>query len=410
MKNTRFITAIAISVILLGSSFVLSQDWPQWRGPNRDGKVKGFTPPKEWPKELTQKWKVSTGQGTDATPALVGDKLYVFTRQEANEVTLCMNAGSGKVIWEDKYQAQAVTGPAAKHGGPRSSPTVADGKVITLGVGGVISCLEASTGKVLWRKDEFPKMVPQFSPSMSPIIADGMCIAHLGGKDNAAVIAFDLASGNPKWKWTGDGPSYSSPVIMTVDGTKQVLVQTDKNLVSLALADGKLLWQIPTAAQKRFYNSATPIVDGTTLIYTGQGSGTKAVKIEKQGDAFAIKDLWSNTDLGTGFDTPVLKDGFLYGVSDKGTLFCLNAKDGLTAWNTSTPLGGGNFGSIVDAGNCLFALGNKGELVVFKPDTKEYSEIAKYKVSETEIYAHPVISGNRIFIKDWDSLAMFVTD
>jgi outer membrane protein assembly factor BamB len=128
--------------LLINSGFVLAQDWPQWRGPNRDGKVTGFAAPQAWPGTLTQKWKTAVGSG-DATPALVGDKLYVFARQDGEEVTLCLDAGSGKELWQDKYTAQAVTGAASRHPGPRSSPAVGDGKVVTLGVGGVFSCLDA---------------------------------------------------------------------------------------------------------------------------------------------------------------------------------------------------------------------------------------------------------------------------
>src|SRR4030042_942856 len=164
-------------VILIGASSFFAQDWPQWRGANRDGKVTGFKAPQEWPKELKLRWKETVGSG-DATPALVGDKLYVFTRQGDDEVTTCLDAASGKGPWTDKYAAQAVTGAAARPPGPRSSPAGAGGTVVPLGVGGVLSCLDAATGKVVWRKDPFPKVVPQFFQSTSPIIVDGMAIGH----------------------------------------------------------------------------------------------------------------------------------------------------------------------------------------------------------------------------------------
>ncbi len=406
MKNTnRLIIAVVGYVILVGAGCVFAQDWPQWRGPNRDGKVSGFTAPRKWPGSLTQKWKTTVGLG-DATPALVGDRLYVFARQGADEVTLCLNAGDGKEIWRNKYEAQAVTGAAGRHPGPRSSPAVADGKVVTLGVGGVLSCLDAANSNVVWRKDEFPRVVPRFFTAMSPIIVDGMCIAHLGGKDNAAIIAFDLATGDQKWKWPGDGPAYASPVLMTVKGTKQIIVQTEKNIVSVAVADGKLLWQVPSPAQRRFYNSATPIVDGQTVIYTGQGQGTKAVKVKKQGDGFATEELWSNEELGTGFNTPVLKNGLLFGLSNSGNFFCMNARTGQTAWTDTTKHE--KFGAILDAGSVILALPSSSELIAFKPDAKEYGEIMRYKVADTPTYAHPIISGNRVFVKDQESLAMWI--
>jgi outer membrane protein assembly factor BamB len=395
---------LSAGLILFSVTCAFAQDWPQWRGANRDGKATGFTAPQTWPKELTQKWKVTVGAG-DATPALVGDKLYVFARQGDDEVTLCLDAASGKELWRNKYATQAVAGPASRHPGPRSSLTVAEGKVVTLGVNGVLSCLDAATGKELWRKDEFPNVVPQFFAAMSPIIEGGMCIAHLGGKDNGAMIAFDLAAGEQKWKWAGDGPAYASPVLMTVDGTKQVVQQTEKSIVGVAVADGKLLWQIAAPAQGRFYNSATPILDGQTVIYTGQGQGTKAVKIEKQNDGFAAKEVWSNTELGTGFNTPVLKDGLLYGLSDRGSFFCLNAQTGQTAW-TDTATRKENFGAIVDAGPVIYALPSDSQLVVFKPSDKEYAEVARFKVADTPTYAHPVIAGNRIFVRDQENVTL----
>jgi outer membrane protein assembly factor BamB len=396
-------------VILIGASCVFAQDWPQWRGANRDGKVTGFKEPQQWPKELKLRWKTPVGLG-DATPAIVGDKLYVFTRQGDEEVTTCLEVDRGEEQWTEKYAAQAVTGAPARHPGPRSSPAVADGKVVTLGVGGVLSCLDAATGKVVWRKDPFPKVVPKFFTSTSPIIVDGMAIGHLGGQGNGAMIAYDLSSGDEKWRWAGEGPEYSSPVLLTVAGTKQLVTLAEKSIVAVNVADGKLLWQLPFVPVSRAYNAATPIIDGQTVIYTGAGRGTKAVKIEKQGDNFAAKELWSNAELAPQFNTPVLGDGLLFGMSNSGNLFCINAKTGQTAWTDTTQRDRGGFMAIVSAGSCLMALPSSSELIVFKPSGEGYSELAVIKVSETPSYAHPVIAGNRIFIKDQDTVTMWVVE
>ncbi len=405
MNVKRSMAVVVGCVVLSGAGRAPAQDWPQWRGPNRDGRVSGFTAPQTWPKELAQKWRVTVGAG-DATPALVGDKLYVFTRQDADEVLRCLNAGDGKELWQAKSSAPAVTGAAGRHPGPRSSPAVAGGQVVTLGVGGVVACFDAATGKELWRKDEFPKVVPMFFAAMSPIIVDGLCVAQVGGKDHGAIIAFDLATGDPKWKWTSEGPAYGSPVLLTVAGTKQLVAQTDKSLVGVAVADGKLLWQVPAQGQGRFFNSASPIVDGQTVIYTGQGQGTKAVQIEKQGEGFTAKEVWSNAQLGTGFNTPVLKDGLLFGLSDKGSFFCLNAQTGQTDW-TDPVTRRENFGAILDAGPVLLALPSTAELIAFKPDAKEYSELARIKVADTPTYAHPVVAGNRVFVKDSETVTLW---
>jgi outer membrane protein assembly factor BamB len=279
---------------------------------------------------------------------------------------------------------------------------VADGKVVTLGASGIVSCVDTN-GKLVWRNDQF-KGVPRFFTSMSPIIVDGMAFVQLGGQEGTTV-AFDLATGEPKWKWAGDGPGYSSPVVLTVDGTKQIVTLTDKSAVGLGAADGKLLWQVPFAPKGMTYNAATPIVDGQTVIITGSGRGTKALKIEKQGDGFAAKELWSNPQLAPQYNTPVLKDGLLFGLSDKGMLYCIDAATGKTAWTGTTKLS--QFGAIVDAGPVLLALPEKSGLIAFKPDAKQYEELARITVSSTPVYATPVVAGNRIFVKDAGAVTLW---
>ena len=149
------------------------------------------------------------------------------------------------------------------------------------------------------------------------------------------MVAYDLANGEQKWKWTDEGPGYASPVLMTVGGAKMVVTLTAKSVVGLGVADGKLLWREPFAPQGMNYNAATPIVDGQTVIYCGSGRGAKAVKIEKEGDSFTAKELWSNPDNAVQFDSPVLKGGLIFGLSQRGNFFCLNAQTGKTAWTDS---------------------------------------------------------------------------
>ena len=404
-RHIRLAAGLAPVVIALTSCFLSAQtgDWPQWRGAGRDGKAPDFRAPPTWPAELTQKWKTAVGRG-DATPALVGGKLYVFVNDASAEVTLCCDAATGKELWRDSYAAQAATEPKGEHPGPRSSPAVADGKIVMYGVRGTLSCLDVATGKVCWRKDDYAGVWPKFFTSSSPFITDGLCIGQLGGEQQGGVVAYDLATGQTKWKWTGDGTAYSSPVLLTVGGTRMIVALTAQKLVGLAVADGKLLWEVPFASRDRAYNAATPIVDGQTVIFTGSGRGTKAVKIEKTGDGFAAQELWSNPANAVQFNSPVLKNGQLYGISQQGELFCFDAQSGKTLW--TAPLGGRGFGSIVDAGSILFALTPAGELVAFQPSDKEFKKLASYKVG-TDTYAYPVIAGAGLYLKDKDSLALW---
>lgn len=407
MKSTMQLWVVVVGgVALLSASGGWAQDWPQWRGNGRDGKAGGFAAPKTWPKELTQKWKVAVGSG-DATPALVGDKLYVFARQEGKEVIQCLKTSDGKELWHFDYEVPAIGGPdSSVHGGPRSSPTVADGKVVTLGVCGMLSCVDAATGKKLWQKDDFTGAWPRFHTATSPLVADGLCVVQLGKESEGGVVAYDLATGEQKWKWTDEGPGYASPVLLAVGGTKMVVTLTAKSIVGLGLKDGKLLWQAAFVPQGRAYNAATPIVDGQTVIYCGQGRGSRAVKIEKEGDTFTAKELWSNPEATVQFNTPVLKNGLLFGLSDHGNFFCLNARNGKTAWTDSTG-GRGGFGSVVDAGSVLLALTQKSQLTVFQPSDKEYTELASLRVAEKQTYAYPVVAGNRLFVKDQDSVTLW---
>ena len=404
MKSSNYLTLISLSLVTTWfGTTALAQDWPQWRGPNRDAKASGFEAPKTWPKEATQKWKVTVGSG-DATPALVGDKLFVFSRQDDDEVLRCLEAGSGKELWQAKYAADAVKGPDAGHGGPRSCPVVANGKVVTLGVTGILSCFDASTGKLLWQKSDFKGSFPRFHTAMSPIVVDELCIAQLGKENEGAVVAYDLSNGTQKWKWDAEGPGYASPVLVTVGDTKMIVAETAKSIIGLAVKDGQLLWQEPYAPQGMAHNAATPIVDGQTVIFCGQGRGARALKIEKQGDKFAAKEVWSNPENSVQFNTPVLKNGLLFGLSQRGNFFCINAETGKTEW--TDPQGGrGGFGSIVDTGPVLLALTSKSQLIAFEPSDKQYTEVASLKVSDKQTYAYPVVSGNRLFVKDQDSVA-----
>jgi outer membrane protein assembly factor BamB len=411
MKIVIATTAVLSGCVLLTStSRILAQDWPQWRGANRDAKASGFTAPKTWPKELAQKWKVTVGQG-DATPALVGDRMFVFARQQGQEVILGLEAATGKELWKEGYDALAPTGPASRHAGPRSSPVVADGKVVTYGVRGTLSCSSTSDGKLLWRKEDFSGAWPQFFTSSSPLISDGLCLAQLGGPEKGGIQAYDLAKGDLKWSWTGDGTAYSSPVLANIGGSKHLVALTGKKVVGLNPTDGKLLWDVTFAPGGRMaYNAATPIVEDQTVIYTGSGRGTRAAKIEKQGDSFAAKETWTNSTASVQFNTPVLKNGMVFGLAQNGDLFCLKAQDGSTLW-TAPGVGARNgFGSIVDAGTVLVALSPQSELIVFEPSDKEFKKVASYKVADSEVYAYPILSGNRIYVKDQDSITLWTIE
>jgi outer membrane protein assembly factor BamB len=406
--------AIVGCVLLFGASCVSAQDWPQWRGPNRDNKVTGFTEPKAWPKELTQKWKTKVGIG-DASPVLVGDKIYVFARDGDEEVVRCLDADKGTEVWKDHYAARAASVPGGDHKGPRGTPAVADGKVCTLGVEGVLSCLDAEKGTLIWRKET--GSVPKFYASASPIIVEGKCVVYTGGDGKGALVAYDLAKGDEAWKCPGDGAPYASPALMTVEKTNQIVTLTSRSVVGVGAADGKLLWQVPFSAR---YNSVSPVIDGQTVLFAGEGTGTTALKVEKKDDAFTTKELWTKKDSPGKYNTPMLKDGLLYGLSaargggggmmrgGSTNLFCMKAETGEVLWTDTAKRG--ECGAVLDAGTVLLALSSDSTLLVFKPGEKGYEEVAKYKVADSPTWGIPVLSGNRVFVKDRDSVTLWTIE
>ncbi len=436
--TSRLIGAAIGGMVMSCATIAGAQDWPQWRGPNRDGKATGFHAPGTWPQELKRNWSVAVGEGV-STPALVGDRLYVFAREEGNEITRCLAADTGTEIWQNKYAAQDADGAAARFPvpGPRSSPALAEGKVVTLGTRSVLSCLDAETGALLWRKDEYANSRPQFYVSSSPVVVEGLCIAQLGGREgqgNGGLIAYDLTSGNEKWSWTDDSPAYASPVVTTIGDRKVIVFVSDKSLAAVGATDGKTLWK--TNYEQGRYNAATPVVERRTLIYAGPGRGTTAVSLEPEAAALAVKELWNNPDNSLMYNSPVLRDGLLFGLSNSDNLFCVNAENGQTAWSVTAsgePAaaqgsgeqqqpqpgqgrrrrgggGGGGYGSIVDVGSALLALTPNGQLAVYAPDGSSFQKLASYKVAEGGTYAYPIASGHRIYVKDRDSLTLWTVE
>lgn len=404
--NQKTILWAGYLLLLICVSGARAQDWPQWLGPNRDGSVARFTAPQTWPQALSQGWKTTVGQGC-SSPVLVGDKLYVFSRVGENEVLQCLDASTGTSLWRETYAVPGFSGPDARDfSGPRSTPAVAEGKIVTLGVTGILSCYNEADHKLVWRKDEFPGKWPKFHSSASPMIADGRCIALVGGPDEGALVAYDLTSGERTWAWNGDGPAYGSPVMATIDGVQTIVTLTDKKVVAVNAANGSLLWDVDYVVPRRAYNAATPIVNGQTMIYAGQGRGTTAVKFAKDGDKFKAEELWTNPDNAVQYNTPVLKNGQLFSVSSQNNLVCINAQDGQTAWTHPTD-GQKGYGSIIDAGPVLIVLNAKSNLTVFEPLATAFKQVASYAVSDSPTHAFPAVSGNRIFVKDADSVILW---
>ena len=331
MNRRAFCTRIgALFCLMLASvSFSTAQDWPQWRGPNRDAKMTGFNAPANWPKELTKKWQVTVGDGV-ATPALVGNQLYVFTRQDEKKSFAASTPPPATRSGKSPTKPKALPDrPEFRR--PRSSPTVADGKVITFGVRGMLCCFDAASGNELWKKDNFADSYPQF---FTPVRRSSSMVSASRKKAAIATAASSRTTSRPATKNGGGwnpAPATARPCSWKSTALRVVIAPTDDKMVALSAADGKLLWEIPYKQGR--YNAATPIVEGTTLIIAGPGTGLTAFKLKKDGDKLVEEKLWSNTDNSVGFNTPVIKNGLMFGLSGASQLFCLDTETNKTAWS-----------------------------------------------------------------------------
>ena len=395
--------AIAPGVLI---SQGLGPDWPQFRGPNRDGAVASFVEPTAWPERLTQQWKVDVGDG-HATPVLVGARVYTFSRQGTNEVMQALDAATGKAIWQTRYPAPVTVNPAAQaHGpGPKATPTFASGRLYTLGMGGIVTAFDAASGKQLWQKPA-GSTLPLYGTAISPLVDRGLVIVHVGGDKGGALTAFDAGTGDVKWAWNGDGPSYASPVVAEIDGIRQVITLTQGNVVGVSAADGRLLWRRPYATEYT-QNIITPVFAGSTLIIGGYQNPTIALRLVRSGDQWKTEDVWENAGISLYMANSVLVGDRLFGLSHRnsGQYFTLDVKTGKTVW-VGQPRQAEN-AAIVRAGSLVFSLEDDAELMVGRVGANSFQELKRYTVANAATWAQPVISGRRIFVKDVSTLTLW---
>ena len=378
-------------------------DWPQWRGPERDGHVSEELLPDRLPPELTAQWSVEVGIG-HASPIVVGERVYVFTRRGESETLSARDLASGKEIWSTQYPAPySMNSAASGHGkGPKATPTAARERIFTLGIGGILSAFRAADGKLLWQQDfsdRFTATSPSYGAAMSPLVAGERVIAHVGGDAGGALMAFDAASGQTVWSWDGDGPAYASPVAAEFSGIRQVVTQSRSRVVGVALDTGRLLWSLPLKTPWE-QNSVTPVVGGDLLIYSGLDQGTRAVRPRLANGDWSIDELWSNREVGFYMSTPVLASDRLCGFAHqrKGQFVCLDSASGAVLWATEGREG--ENAAVLAAGARLLALTDDAVLRVFALDSGRYAPVARYEVAASATWAHPVILSDGLLIKD----------
>jgi len=398
---------LVVLILPLKAQQRASNDWNQWRGPNRDGSAPAPSDPKAWPEKLTQKWKVEIGSGY-ATPLVVGNRIYQFSRQGEREVMTALDVDTGKVVWQTGHDAPfTMHSAAATHGpGPKSTPAFANGRLFSIGMTGIVTAYDANTGKQLWQKPATMPVPLYTTHAFSPLVDRGLVIFHVGGDDAGALTAYDVNSGEVKWSWKGDGPGYGSPVVVDVEGTRQIITITQGKLVGVDASNGTLLWERPFVITNKT-NSVTPVVYGRTIIVSGNGEPTRALAIAKRANQWVTDVVWENADIPLRMSDAVVVGDVLFGLANRnsGQYFAVDAATGKTLWTSEGRQAA--HAAIARSGDLFFSLEDDGELVVARNSKTAFEPLHRYKVADAATWTQAAYSGNRVLVKDVSTLSLW---
>ena len=371
-----------------------ADDWPQWRGPNRDGISQEVV--KAWSgNQPTVVWRKPIGEGFSAISVANG-RAYTMDTDEVDEFVLCLDAKTGDEIWRVKSGEFYKEGQGGN--GPRSTPTVDGDQLYTISaVEGRLLALKVEDGSIVWSvslKADFGSKRPTWGYSMSPIVDGDRLITEVGGENSIA--AFDKTDGTVLWRSSTYKLGYSSPIVVSSGGVKQTVFFTASGLVSLNPADGTRYWQYDWETSYNV-NAATPVFipDDQIFISSGYGTGAATVRIQPSGDKkFIVEELWRNKVMKNHFATVVAQGGYLYGF-DNSILKCIEARTGKEVWNQR----GYGKGSLMLARDQLIVLSDKGKLAIGKATPGGFKPEAEDKVLRGRCWTMPVLANGKLYLR-----------
>ena len=386
--------------------------WPGLLGPQRDGWVEHFKIPARWPKQLKKEWSVEVGAGY-GTPLVEGQRVYQHARQGEEEVIWCVDLASGKQIWRKSYKNPfKIGGGGERHGkGPKSCPVMADGRLFTLSITGMIHAWDVESGSLLWRKDYRGKWEkgnqPNWGVSTSPIVDGERLIVHLGNDGVGALMAFDVKSGREVWSQGEHGSSYSSPLLVEIAGVRQVVQWNHETLAGVESRTGKLLWEYPAPHRSHNQNMPTPVFHKGRILLGGENRGIKCLEPLLKDGKWSVNRLWHQRKVALDMSTAVINGDHLYGMSHfkMGQIFCLDPRDGTIRWLSEGRVGQ-NVAFLALEGH-VAALRANGELRIIAADPAAYRARAAYRVAPDQTWAPPVLLDSKILIKDLNRLTLW---
>jgi outer membrane protein assembly factor BamB len=384
-----------------------TNDWPQWRGPNRDGVSTETGLLAAWPTSGPRVlWEAPTGMGYSC-PAIAGGRVYLIVQDGENEAVVCLNTADGKETWRHRYPALFANDIAGT--GPRSTPLVDGDRVYTVGATGMFFCLDAATGNVHWSHDLLKEAnVPNqdCGTSFSPLIEGELVITMPGGPNGNSIAAYDRKDGHLVWKNLDDRAGYSSPVAATIAGKRQLVFLTGESVVGLSPQDGKLLWRYPWQVHREC-NIATPIVTGDyVFVASGYGKGCGLLHIEpapsppaplppgERGE-FVVKPVYEHNRMRSRFSTSVLYKDHLYGF-DEFFLVCMEFRTGKVLWKKR----GFGEGSLTIADDKLLIMSDNGQLVLADASPEKLQERSSVKMFDARCWTVPVLAGGKLYVRD----------
>lgn len=388
-------------------------DWRQWRGFSRNGLASHKLDFDKLPAELTAEWNVEIGTGY-AAPIVSATQVFTFSRQQGREVVRAFDRATGRPVWKADYPAPFKKNPYATEmqDGPFATPLLYNGThLVTWGASGVLSCFEASSGKLLWRNDysSQQKTDKMFTgAAASPIGNNGRIYLHVGDDRGGKFLALDVRTGKQAWALDpGAGPSYASPVIHNYRGVSMLITMSNSTVFAVGEADGRLLWSYPFKDQYN-ENVVTPIVDQDKVMVSGVRNGTHLLRMELQEDkSWKVAPVWKNEEVTMYMSSPVADGDTAYAFSSrkKGQFVALSLSTGKLLWQSEGR--DATSASLIQADNGIVATTVEGELVVLRKDKEKYSMAKKYKVANSAVWAHTALADGEIFIKDENHLRKY---
>ncbi len=375
-------------------------DWPGFRGPDRDGIIRGVRIETDWsaspPVEL---WRRPIGPGWSSF-AVRGDLLYTQEQRGDDEVVACYNVTTGEPVWRHRDAARFWDSHAGA--GPRATPTLSDGRVYTFGATGILNVLDARDGSVVWSRNAASDTDAKDSGwgfTSSPLVVDDVVIVAATGK----LVAYDLATSDPRWFGPDGGDSYSSPHLLTIGGVTQILLMSGTGATSVAPADGKLLWEHPWPRETRIVQPALTD-DGDVLISAGERKGMRRISVTQGPDGWTIEEHWTSARLRPDFNDFVIHKGHAFGF-DGPSLACIDVEDGKRKWK------GGRYGFgqlvLLADQDLLLVLSEKGELALVMAAPDQFTELARFPAIEGKTWNHPVLVGDVLVVRNTQEMAAF---